>query len=306
MKYLNILLLFTILTVYSCSKNEPSIEEDKSNPDTEVPDDGSGDNGDDNNNNNDGSDGDSNEGDDNNDNTTSTVDGIKIGPNYVVFEPEVTSSDLGLWVVRQKGEANYYPESDNFSASEGDIAAINDAYLEFTGNNLNGGQPKSPLTYTFTCPKTAKYRLTMRMLQPLEVCTPGSAHCTDGGFEKGDKRNDLWIKLDGDFTTACAYPTEELKKDHKFWGRGVRKWGSLHKLEGHVNGNRTLAKVVYNLKKDEKYTLTLSGRAQGCSIDYVLFYEESMGNAENHDFAIDNHTDLAAELPEFLRPDITD
>lgn len=222
--------------------------------------------------------------DQNTNNYYTVVDGIKIGSNYVVFEPEVTTSNLDLWKKRVPGDPEYHIVTGD------EIDAINENYLEFTGNNKNGGPATSPLTYTFKAPKTGKFRLVMRMYQPLK----------DG--EPGDKRNDLWIKLLGDYTTACAYPTEELKKNHKFWGRGVRKWGSIHKLEGHVNGNRVLAKVVYNLKKDETYTFTISGRAQGCSIDYILFYEESMGFTANHNFTIENHTDLAAELPEFLRP----
>ncbi|TYA78627.1 hypothetical protein [Seonamhaeicola marinus] len=235
-----------------------------------------------------------------------TVDGIKIGPDYVVFEPEVTKSDLGLWVLRKKGEAGYYPDTDKFKTTAGEIPALNDNYLEFTGNNLNGGAAKSPLTYTFVCPKTAKFRLTMRMLQTLEACTPGTEHCANDGYEKGDKRNDLWFKLEGDFTTASAFATEELKKNHKFWGRGVRKWGSIHKMEGHINGSKRHSDVVVNFKKGEEYTLTISGRAQGCGIDYILFYDKDLEAKEGSEFTVETHTDLMAALPEHLRPDIID
>lgn len=213
-------------------------------------------------------------------NETTTIDGIKYGENFIVFEPEVTKSDLGLWVKRIPGDSKYHVGTG--------IEALNKGYLEFTGNNLNGGTAKSPLAYTFNCQKTAKYRIVMRMYQPL----------LDG--EAGDKRNDLWIKLTGDYTTACIYPTADLKSDHKFWGRGVRKWGSIHKLEGHVDGVKKLANVIYNLKKDESYTFTMSVRAQGCSIDYVLLFETSL------DVKIENHTDLAAELPELYRPNINE
>lgn len=210
------------------------------------------------------------------------VDGIKIGENYIVFEPEVTQSDLDLWVKRVPGDSEYHIVAND------EIDAINDNYLEFTGNNLNSGPPTSPLSYTFTCPKTGEYRLAMRMYQNLE------------DDEEDDKRNDVWIKLEGDFTTACVYPTNTLKTNHKFWGRGVRKWGSTHNLEGEVDGERTLSKVVYNLTEGKTYTFTMSGRAQGCSIDYILFYEESL--EDDHNFRVNIHTDLASELPEFLRP----
>jgi hypothetical protein len=216
------------------------------------------------------------EGDENSDVTT-TIDGFKYGSNFIVFEPEVTKSSLGLWKKRVPADAEYHV---------GDMEAINKGYMEFTGNNMNGGAANSPLEYTFTAPETAKYRLAMRMYQPL----------ADG--ELGDKRNDVWVKLAGDFTTACVYPTEELKKNHKFWGRGVRKWGSMHKLEGHVDGVKKMNFVHYNLKKDESYTLTISGRAQGCSIDYILLYDDSAN------YKIDIHDDPAVKLPAKFLPDV--
>ena len=61
----------------------------------------------------------------------------------------------------------------------------------------------------------------------------------------------------------------------------VRTWGCAHSLEGHVNNIKTLDKVVYNLIAGEIYTFTIAGRAQGCSIDYMLFYEESLGLRNN-------------------------
>jgi len=147
-----------------------------------------------------------------------TKDGVKYGQDYFVFEPEITNSELGLWVRRVPGDPAYH---------EGTVAPVNNGYLEFTGNNLNGGSAKSPLSYTFVCQKTGKYRIVMRMYQPLN------------DHEEGDKRNDVWIKLAGTFTSSCVFPNVALKHNHKFWGRGVRKWGSAHKMEGHVNGVKT-------------------------------------------------------------------
>jgi len=249
-------LLFFLFFIFSCSSDDKTEDEMTENP-IENP---------------------------NSENPFKIVDGIKIGVNYIIFEPNVTTSDLGLWINRVPGDSEYHTVAND------EIDAINNNYLEFTGNNLNSGPPTSPLSYTFTCPKTAEYRLVMRMYQNLE----------DG--EEDDKRNDVWIKLQGDFTTACIYSTEDLKTDHKFWGRGVRKWGSTYRLEGEVNNEKRLDNVVYNLTEGETYTFTMSGRAQGCGIDYVVFYEESLENQENQDFKVVLHTDLASELPEFLRP----
>lgn len=213
---------------------------------------------------------------------------IVYGKDFVVFEPEVTTSPLGFWKIRKKGDVAYYASSDKNAAD-----AINDSYLEFTGNNLNSGPPKSPLSYTFKAPKTGKFRIIMRMLQPLKKISLNSEQ-----YEPEDKRNDLWIKLEGDFTTACSYPTMVLKKNKKFWGRGVRKWGSLIKLEDHINGAKVQQKVVYNFKEGENYKLTISGRAQGCSIDYILFYDES----KIPDVSVDMHSDPIELLPKTHTP----
>lgn len=206
-----------------------------------------------------------------------TKDGVKYGEDYVVFEPEITNSELGLWVRRVAGDAVYH---------EGNVPPINNGYLEFTGNNLNGGSAKSPLSYTFVCQKTGKYRIVMRMYQPLN------------DHEEGDKRNDVWIKLAGTFTSSCVFPTDALKHNHKFWGRGVRKWGSAHKMEGHVNGVKKLNKAIYYLSAGQSYTLTISGRAQGCSLDYILFYNDVSN------YSIETHDDPAVKLPPSYMPDV--
>ncbi|WP_159020754.1 hypothetical protein [Algibacter sp. L3A6] len=209
---------------------------------------------------------------------------ILYGDNFIVFEPEITKSDLGLWVKRVPGDPKYHVGTG--------IEAINKGYLEFTGNNLNTGPATSPLEYEFVCPKTAQYRLVMRMYQPL------------ADDEEEDKRNDVYVRLEGDFTSGFVYTTETLETDHKFWGRGVRKWGSTIKLEAEVNGNDVLTRAVYNLKEGETYTFTMSGRAQGTSIDYILFYEFSLEASLG--LTIENHTDIATELPENFRPNVVE
>lgn len=200
---------------------------------------------------------------------------IFYGENYIVFEAEATDSPFDLWVKREPGDPEYmkYFESNPIT--------INDTYLEFTGNDLNYGPAKSPLEYTFIAPKTAEYRVVMRMHQPLR------------GGEPDDKRNDVFIRLSGDFSSACKYSTDDLKSNHKFFGRGQNRWGASANLEGHISGEKVLAPVIYSLKKDQEYTFTMSGRAQGCSIDYILFYESSEKTNVNH-------RDLLTQFPDFL------
>ena len=124
----------------------------------------------------------------------------------------------------------------------------------------------------------------MRMYQPLKDDEPG------------DKRNDTYVRLEGNYATACKYPKEILETDHKFWGRGVRVWGSMHSLEAHIDGQRFLDKVVYKLIEGEEYTFTMSGRAQGCvitsySIHYTKLYDTELS------FCVVNLAAISAAIP---------
>ncbi|MDG1805501.1 hypothetical protein [Flavicella sp.] len=211
------------------------------------------------------------------------VDGIKYGPNFLVFEPEITKSDLGEWKYRKKGDAEYF---DNTT-----LAPINEDYLEFEGNSSGGGSPKSPIEIVFTCPKTAKYNLVGRLLQNFPV----------GESFHDDHSNDIWIQLKGDFTSATSFSTEQLKVPQKYFGRGVngslpRSLGVMTTLEiDHVKGLAS-----YNLIKDEEYTLIISGRSKNACIDYLSFYDSSLGLQQ----LLGYKKDPAVELDEIYLPTI--
>ncbi|KXX69287.1 Ig-like domain-containing protein [Flammeovirga sp. SJP92] len=192
---------------------------------------------------------------------------IHYGEDFIAFEAEDTSSPLGTWKLRTPEDPLYY---------KGDgIEALNQTYIEFRGA---WASKESPLTYKFKCPKTGDYRMLMRLYQPLE----------EG--EKGDKKNDMFVRLEGNYTSATTKPKSELEKDHKFWGRGVRVWGTCHSLEIGSHAHAT-----YGLIEGEEYTLVMSGRSAGASIDYILFY------LDNPPKSISNQ-DLAVQFPEEYRP----
>ena len=157
------------------------------------------------------------------------------------------------------------------------VEPVNDTYLDYTGPWLGGADTE--LVYKFTCQKTANYRMLMRMHQPLR---PGEA---------GDQRNDVFVRLEGDYTSATSKPKSELQKNHKFWGRGVNNWGSCHKLEigTHID-------AIYGLKKGEEYTFVMSGRSGGTCIDYILFVNNDLVGEVN------NNDDIAVIFPDYMRP----
>ncbi|NME67795.1 Ig-like domain-containing protein [Flammeovirga aprica] len=195
---------------------------------------------------------------------------IHYGEDFIAFEAEDTDSPLGKWKLRTPEDPLYY---------KGDgIEALNQTYIEFTGA---WASKESPLTYKFTCKKSGDYRMLMRLYQPLTE------------DEKGDQKNDMFVRLEGNYTSATTKPKSELEKDHKFWGRGVRVWGTCHSLEIGSHAHAT-----YGLIEGEEYTLVMSGRSAGASIDYILFY------LDNPPKAIGNQ-DLALQFPEEYRPFVT-
>lgn len=196
---------------------------------------------------------------------------VEYGENFIVFEAEATNSPMTKWALREPGD----PQYQKYVTTVG-FEPVNDTYLEYTGPWLGG--PDTELVYKFICPKTADYRMLMRMHQPLR----------EG--EKHDQRNDVFVRLEGNYTSATSKPKSELEKNHKFWGRGPNRWGTCHSLEigNHVH-------ATYGLLEGEEYTFTMSGRSNGVSIDYIIFYEDIPGLEITG-------KDLVLQLPEDHRP----
>ncbi|MGY6648178.1 hypothetical protein [Wenyingzhuangia sp. IMCC45574] len=215
---------------------------------------------------------------------TVIVDGIKYGPDYLVFEPQITKSDLGKWVLRKKGESEYFDQTTT--------PAVNDDYLEFEGNGTASGPPGSPLVFKFVCPKTGKYNLVGRLLQ----------HFPIGEKFHDDHSNDIWGKLAGNFTSATSFTTDELKSFAKFYGRG-KNW-TLPRTMGAMTGleiHHDKGPASYNLIKGEEYTFTIAGRSKNACIDYLMFYHTSLGLQQ----FLKYKTDPAEEVDAKYRPPST-
>lgn len=222
---------------------------------------------------------------------------INYGPDYIVFDAEETITPLGnLWTIREPSSSSYleylfYPGNSP--------APINDTYLEYSGPWQGAG---SELEYKFTCPKTGTYQVAMRLHTPLResnnlnkgkwLTPPGETEPV--WWEKGDLRNDFFIKMEGSFTSGSSKHTEtDLRTFHKFFGRGANKWGTCINLEHKGNNG-----VFYNLTAGEEYTFYLKGRSATAIVDYIAFYDTSyLAHSINN-----QGPDLALQLPEEIRP----
>jgi arabinoxylan arabinofuranohydrolase len=168
----------------------------------------------------------------------------------IVIEAEATKSALQNWKLIDPKDANYV------------AGASGESYLEFLGNEPEMGDPNSPLTYEFTAPADGDYRLIMSASKRLEG-------------ERGDKCNDVWVKMDGDFKSACKLSEEDLRSYIKFFQEGSvntpeKQWKWAYRGE---KGHHVFFEFIYSLKKDQKYTLTLAGRSQRFSFDYLVLYD---------------------------------
>jgi hypothetical protein len=172
--------------------------------------------------------------------------------DYVILEAESTKSPLGNWQVIKKGDPNYV------------VGASGDSYLEFQGNNPDTGPADSPLSYTFTVPEDGNYRLLMMTSKRLEGV-------------RGDMCNDTYVKMEGNFTSACKLSDGQLKEYIKYFQEGSTKtperewhWG----IRGEL-GRHEFYEVIYNFKKGETYTLTIAGRSQRFSVDYMVLFNST-------------------------------
>ena len=183
------------------------------------------------------------------------VDGL------VIMEAENTQSDYDLWIKKT--------DVDEYTGS---------GHLEFTGNGITNGPPKSPLTYTFTINKPGYYRLTIRARKRLET-------------DRTDLSNDGYVRMEGDFGEGPNAgnnhkddaPLELLKEDLKMFGGNANNWGWARELDAGGHDNKR--NPIYDFKAGETYTLTISGRSKNWNIDRIVLYHESVNRnqAQNTD-----------------------
>lgn len=146
-----------------------------------------------------------------------------------------------------------------------------ECHLEFTGNQPASGPATSPMKYQFTVDKDGVYRLLIRAHKRLVG--------DDGSKEPGDRCNDCYVRLDGDFDTGGTAPLEFLESDTKLYGGSAEGWGWTAQLDR----NHKKYPPLYKLKAGEKYTLIISGRSQRFNMDRIIFKHESVSDSKAKD-----------------------
>ena len=169
--------------------------------------------------------------------------------NHIFIEAENTISDLNNWKIVKEGDENYVS------------GASGEQYLEFMGNKPITGKANSPLTYEFTAPKSGNFQLMLMTSKRLEGV-------------KSDWCNDAFVRLSGDFDSANTLSKEALNQNIKILQDGNDEvpelewhWASTAEKDRHVYNT-----FEYQLKKGQKYILTVSGRSMRFSVDYIVLF----------------------------------
>jgi hypothetical protein len=177
------------------------------------------------------------------------------GGGIVVMEIENTASPLGQWSRIEPGNPHYV------------AGATGSAHLEFTGNTVAGGDPASPLMYTFKINRPGRYHLHLRGRKRL------------AGAE-WDKCNDAYVRMSGDFSSGNEhYQRSVLSTDTKLYlpspkkDNGASSWAWSSDLDSKVAHHKP---AIYNFKAGETYTLTISGRSQRYNLDRIVLRHSSV------------------------------
>ena len=165
------------------------------------------------------------------------------------LEAENTKSLLGNWNLINKDSPNYVAK------------ASGNSYLEFMGNNPDTGDPNSPLEYSFKVPTDGNYRLIMMSSKRLEGV-------------RGDLCNDAYVKMSGNYETASGLDEKTMGNYLKYFQEGSVKTpeNQWHWALRAERGKHEFFELIYKFKKGENYKLTVAGRSQRFSIDYIVFY----------------------------------
>ncbi len=204
---------------------------------------------------------------------------VTVGTDFIAIEAEASTTPLSKnWAVRRAG-------NNNFDQITGQTPAVNGSYIEYMSGKTNGLGIKAGsdvLTYQFIPKTSGTYYFSGRMAQQMNQ---------PSGIAPWDQCNDVFIKMEGDFTSGNETPMNILANWTKFYGRGFNAWGSF--VQADVNHAKY--KLAYNLKAGEVYTLCISARSRGVCIDYFLFSMQPLHAEEK--------IDLATINPVRLRPD---
>lgn len=175
--------------------------------------------------------------------TLSAARTYKETDGLVIMEIENTESPLGKWVLKD--------DNPNFNG---------DGFLEFTGNEITKGPPKSPLEFRFRISKAGIYSIKLRARKRL-----------DGA--ESDLCNDCYVRVEGDYASGSnEVALRALQNDTKLYGGPANGWGWAGNLDAR-DADHTQAK--YDFKAGEEYLLVVSGRSKRYQIDRIVFVHSS-------------------------------
>ena len=184
--------------------------------------------------------------------------GIAGGPMLQAVEPYLEEN--GLLVMEAE---NTHSSLGNWKKSTAIAGYTGSGFIEFDGNKYQSGNANSPLIYTFTIQNAGVYRL-----------VPRAATTRPSGVPS-DQGNDMYLKMEGDFSPGSNATLQNLSKNQKFFTilKKANQWVWGRQFD--MNNSHTFREAEYNFKAGETYTLTVSGRSKSYSVDRIVLYRKA-------------------------------
>ncbi len=160
---------------------------------------------------------------------------------YVVMEMEKTETNFSqCWTL----ETTKNPEGGG-------------ALRQAKCNNPSVGNPQNPLKYTFKINSAGVYTLFLKIWKDHKKTN-----------SEPDKSNDVYVRVEGDFTTGGDASTEALKQDQKHYGGASDAYAWTG---GKLDYDHKKWDSKYTFKAGQTYNLFISARAQHTVVDRILF-----------------------------------
>ena len=155
-------------------------------------------------------------------------------------------------------EAERFNLKGSWKVVEGDNYASGGKYITYYGaNSYNNANTANEISYTFKITNPGTYTVKWFMRQPDEA--------------EGDKSNDVWIYIDGDYGYGG---TEKLTDYQKFVGRSK----TVFAMNGGLDMHDSSPQLTANFPAAGEYTLKISARSEHIQIDKFVFYKGSVSN----------------------------
>ncbi|MEM6558160.1 MAG: hypothetical protein AAF605_00105 [Myxococcota bacterium] len=227
-------------------------------------------------------------------------------------EPEKSTQFLEKdgYVVMEMESVGLPRGGSNWSFEDGLSGFTGDGYYQFRGNSICNGPPDSPLEFSFTITREARYELRLRAAKlthcvawktPEEheddtettgcnhtegtcdsLAAPDRNSCPDPTQQcfRQDISNDAFVQIldnNGNYVEFIDQPAKSSGEGVKLFGGNASAWNWTGKKALDPEGSDEKKNAHWDLRPGD-YTLVIEGRSQEFRIDRVVLFDVDTGS----------------------------